>query len=144
MDPFLIGVLVKGKSHDLTSLGLSRRYTSGASVGRTALEGQQVADLQVVFLGQRCSPINASGIRTSFHSKLLSGPADSPLTEHVWDLLGQHIARGKSPTASKDGLRVRVQTIWVSLLQADIQHLFDFMPRLMAALIAARGGYTKY
>ncbi|GFY64837.1 hypothetical protein TNIN_72911 [Trichonephila inaurata madagascariensis] len=58
MDPFLIGVLVKGKSHDSTSPGLSRMYISGVRIGRTALEGQQVADLQVVFLGQRCYPTN--------------------------------------------------------------------------------------
>ncbi|GFT71214.1 hypothetical protein NPIL_544621 [Nephila pilipes] len=37
--------------------GLSRRVTSGACRGRTALEGQRVADLQLVFLGQRCAPM---------------------------------------------------------------------------------------
>ncbi|GFV11288.1 hypothetical protein TNCV_3723771 [Trichonephila clavipes] len=66
LDTFLIGVLVKGMSHDLTSPGLSRMSISGERVGRTALEEQQVADLQVVFLGQRCSPINGEQRLTGY------------------------------------------------------------------------------
>ncbi|GFW80088.1 transposable element Tcb2 transposase [Trichonephila clavipes] len=66
MNPFLLGVLVKGKSHDLTSPGLFRGYISGVRVGRTAFEEQQVADLQVVFLGQRCSPINGEQRLTGY------------------------------------------------------------------------------
>ncbi|GFU79551.1 hypothetical protein TNCV_3290221 [Trichonephila clavipes] len=53
MDPFLIRVLVKGTSQDSTSPGLSRMYISGVREGRTVLVGQQVGDLQEVFLGQR-------------------------------------------------------------------------------------------
>ncbi|GFY42491.1 hypothetical protein TNIN_278401, partial [Trichonephila inaurata madagascariensis] len=45
-------------SYDFTSPGLSRMCVSGVSEGRTALEGQQLDDLQVVFLWQRYSPIN--------------------------------------------------------------------------------------
>ncbi|PRD24948.1 UNVERIFIED_CONTAM: hypothetical protein NCL1_42335 [Trichonephila clavipes] len=41
-------------------------------------------------------------------------------------------------------LLLRVQAIWNSLPQADIQNLFDSMPRRIAAIIAARRGYTKY
>ncbi|GFQ85211.1 hypothetical protein TNCT_252121 [Trichonephila clavata] len=66
MDPFLIGVLGKGMSQDSTSPGLSRRFTSGMSEGRTALEEQQVADLQAVFLGQCCSPINGEQRLTGY------------------------------------------------------------------------------
>ncbi|GFT60519.1 hypothetical protein TNCV_1966231 [Trichonephila clavipes] len=66
MDPFSIGVLVKGMSQESTSPGLSRMYISGVREGRTALEGQQVADLHVVFLGQRCSPINGEQRLTGY------------------------------------------------------------------------------
>ncbi|PRD27402.1 UNVERIFIED_CONTAM: hypothetical protein NCL1_35463 [Trichonephila clavipes] len=45
---------------------------------------------------------------------------------------------------SKDELMLRKEAIWNSLPQGDIQNLFDSMPRRIAALIAARGGYTKY
>ncbi|GFV83968.1 hypothetical protein TNCV_1479701 [Trichonephila clavipes] len=81
------------------------------------------------------------------HMQLLPWPAYSldmsPIT-HVWYLVGQRLARDPRPAASKDELLVRIQAIWNSIPQADIQNLFDSMPRRMAALIAARGVYTKY
>ncbi|GFX62330.1 transposable element Tcb1 transposase [Trichonephila clavipes] len=79
--------------------------------------------------------------------QLLSWPAysqDMSPIEYVWDLIGRCLARDPRPAASKDEFLLRIQAIWNSLPQADIQNLFDFMPRHVAALIAARGGYTKY
>ncbi|GFW49320.1 transposable element Tcb1 transposase [Trichonephila clavipes] len=67
----------------------------------------------------------------------------SPI-EHMWNLVGRRLARDPRSSASKDKLLLRIQAIWNSLPQADIQNLFDSMPRRIAALIAARGGYTKY
>ncbi|GFT93183.1 transposable element Tcb1 transposase [Trichonephila clavipes] len=58
--------------------------------------------------------------------------------EHVWDLVCRHLARDPRPAALKDELLLRIQTIWKSLPQADIQNLFDSMPHCTAA----RGGYT--
>ena len=46
--------------------------------------------------------------------------------------------------ASKDEIWLRTQAIWNSLPLADIQNLFEFMLRDVAALIAAIGCYTKY
>ncbi|GFY35446.1 transposable element Tcb1 transposase [Trichonephila clavipes] len=70
-------------------------------------------------------------------------PNMSPI-EPVWDLVGRCLARDPRPEASKDELVLRIQAIWNSLPPADIQNLFDSMPRHIAALIAARDGYTKY
>ncbi|GFX27838.1 transposable element Tc1 transposase [Trichonephila clavipes] len=67
----------------------------------------------------------------------------SPI-EHVWDIVGVRLARDLRPVVSTDELWLRIQTIWNTLPQADIQNLFNFMPRRVAALIAARGGHTKY
>ncbi|GFT26618.1 transposable element Tc1 transposase [Trichonephila clavipes] len=81
------------------------------------------------------------------HMQLLPLPAISPdmlPIEHVWDLVGRRLARDPCPAPSKDELLLRLQAIWNSLPQADIQNLFDSMPRHIAALIVARGGYTKY
>ena len=66
--------------------------------------------------------------------------------EHVWNFVGLRLARNPRPIACADELSVfiRVQTIWNALPQADIQNLFDSMPRRVAAFIAARGSYTKY
>ncbi|GFV34535.1 transposable element Tcb2 transposase [Trichonephila clavipes] len=72
--------------------------------------------------------------------QLLPWPAYSPdmsPIEHVWGLVGRHLARDPRPAASKDELLLRIQAIWNSSLQADIQNLFDSMPRRIAAIIAA-------
>ncbi|GFV53815.1 transposable element Tcb1 transposase [Trichonephila clavipes] len=69
-------------------------------------------------------------------------PDTSPI-EHVWDLVGRRLARDPRPAASKDVLLLRIQ-VWNYRPQADIQNLLDSMPRRIATLIAAHGGYTKY
>ncbi|GFV40265.1 hypothetical protein TNCV_1444181 [Trichonephila clavipes] len=81
------------------------------------------------------------------HVQLLPWPAYSPdmsPIEHVWNLVCWRLARDSRPAASKDEHFLCIQAIWNSLPQADIQNLFDSMPHHKAALIAARGGYTKY
>ncbi|GFS56416.1 transposable element Tc1 transposase [Trichonephila clavipes] len=79
--------------------------------------------------------------------QLLPWPAYSPdmsPIEHVWDIVGGRLARDLRPVVSTDELWLRIQTIWNTLPQADIQNLSNSMPRRVAALIAARGGHTKY
>ncbi|GFS77933.1 transposable element Tc1 transposase [Trichonephila clavipes] len=79
--------------------------------------------------------------------QLLPCPAYSPdmsPIEHEWDIVGRRIARDLRPVDSMDELWLRIQTIWNTLPQTDIQNLFNSMPRRVAALIAARGGHTKY
>ncbi|GFW59481.1 transposable element Tcb2 transposase [Trichonephila clavipes] len=81
------------------------------------------------------------------HMQLLPWPAYSPNMspiEQVWDLADRRFARDLRPAVSKDELLLRIQAIWNSLPQADIQNLFDSMPRRIAQLIVARGGYTIY
>ncbi|GFU41190.1 hypothetical protein TNCV_1847961 [Trichonephila clavipes] len=80
------------------------------------------------------------------HMQLLPWSAYSPdmsLIEHLRDLVGRRFARDPRPAATKDKLLLRIQAIWNSLPQADIQNLFDSMPRRIAVLIAARDGYKK-
>ncbi|GFW57738.1 transposable element Tcb2 transposase [Trichonephila clavipes] len=67
----------------------------------------------------------------------------SPI-DHVRDLVCRPLARHPRSAASKDELLLRIQAIWNSLPQADIQNLFDSMPHCLATLIVARGGCTKY
>ncbi|GFU82561.1 hypothetical protein TNCV_4154311 [Trichonephila clavipes] len=52
----------------------------------------------------------------------------SPI-EHVKDLIGRRLAHDSRPAATKDELLLRKQAIWNSLLQADIQNMFDSPPR---------------
>ncbi|GFU90934.1 transposable element Tcb1 transposase [Trichonephila clavipes] len=67
----------------------------------------------------------------------------SPI-EHVGYLVVRRLARDPHPATSKDELLLRIQVIWNYLPQADIQNLIYSMPRRMAALIVARGDYTKH
>ncbi|GFV59371.1 transposable element Tcb1 transposase [Trichonephila clavipes] len=67
----------------------------------------------------------------------------SPI-EHVWNLVVRCLARDPCPAASKHEILLLIQTIWNSLPQADIQSLFDSVPRRIPALIAVLGGFTKY
>ncbi|GFV64718.1 hypothetical protein TNCV_1636711 [Trichonephila clavipes] len=86
----------------------------------------------------------------SKHMQLLPWAAYSPgmsPIEHGWDLVGWCFARDPRPPASKDKLLLRIQAIWNSLPQEDIQNLIESMPRritTLTTLIAVRGGYTKY
>ncbi|GFV37507.1 hypothetical protein TNCV_4968491 [Trichonephila clavipes] len=103
-----------------------------------------------IFQQDNARPHVAKNVRdfcSAQHMQLLPWPAYSPdmsPIEHVWDLVGQRLARDPRPAASKDELLLRIQTIWNSLPQANIQNLFDSMLRRIAALIAARDGYTKH
>ncbi|GFW42389.1 transposable element Tcb2 transposase [Trichonephila clavipes] len=79
--------------------------------------------------------------------QLLPWPAYSPVMspiEPVCDVIGRHLARDPRPAASKDELLLRIQAIWNSHPQEDIQYLFDSMPRRIAALMRVHGCYTKY
>ncbi|GFT40623.1 transposable element Tcb1 transposase [Trichonephila clavipes] len=75
--------------------------------------------------------------------QLLPWPAyslDISPIEHLWDLVDRLLSRDPHPAASKDKLLLRIQVIWNCLPLADIQNLFDSMPRR----IAVRGVYAKY
>ena len=79
--------------------------------------------------------------------QLLPWPAYSQnmsTVEHVWDLVNRRLAHDPRSGTSKDEFWLRMQAIWNSLPQADIQNMFDSMPRRIAALTTTRGGYTKY
>ncbi|GFV49335.1 transposable element Tcb2 transposase [Trichonephila clavipes] len=103
-----------------------------------------------VFQQDNARPHVAKTVKSYLDSQqvqLLPWPAYSPdmsPIEHEWDFVGRRIARDLRPVASTDELWLRIQTIWNTLPQADIKNLFNSMPRRVAALIAARGGHTKY
>ncbi|GFT75713.1 transposable element Tcb1 transposase [Trichonephila clavipes] len=65
---------------------------------------------------------------------------DSRLLSTCGILVGRRLACDSRPAASKDEFLLRIQAIWNSLPQTDIQNVFDSMPRRIAAL----DGYTKY
>ncbi|GFV60768.1 hypothetical protein TNCV_1780721 [Trichonephila clavipes] len=91
--------------------------------------------------------ITLRGLYSSQHMQIFPSSAyssDMSPIEHEWDLVGRHLARDPRPAGSKDELLLRIQATWNSFPQLNIQNLLDFMSRRIAALIAARDGYTKY
>ncbi|GFT06549.1 transposable element Tc1 transposase [Trichonephila clavipes] len=105
---------------------------------------------EAVFQQDNAHPHLAKTVKSYLDSQqvqLLPWPAYSPdmsPIEHVWDIVGRRLTRDIRPVASTDELWLRIQTIWNTLPQADIQNLFNSMPRRVAAFIATRGGHTKY
>ncbi|GFU94471.1 transposable element Tcb2 transposase [Trichonephila clavipes] len=139
-DRHLLRITVNGRI--TSSRQLAARWSTATARSRSL----SLRHPGVIFQKDNARPRVAKTVRdfcSAQHMQLLPWPAYSPdmlPIERVWDLVGRRLARDLRPAASKDELLLRIQAIWNSLPQADIQNLFDTMPHR----IAVRGGYTKY
>ncbi|GFW80954.1 transposable element Tcb2 transposase [Trichonephila clavipes] len=150
------GVMVRGviSYHGRSLLLRVEGYLNSNRYVREVLQPEVIPFLRgipgAIFQQDNARPHVAKTVRdfcSAQHMQLLPWPAYSPdmsPIEHVWDLVGRRLAWDQRPAASKDELLLHIQAIWNSLPQADIQNLFNTMLRLTEALIAVRGGYTKY
>ena len=64
--------------------------------------------------------------------------------EHLWDELGRAISSMDNPPQNLDELRQALLDKWAQIPVQRLQRLVTSMPRRLAALIAARGGNTRY
>ena len=74
-------------------------------------------------------------------------PAQSPdlnPIEHLWGILKRKLASHKEPPASIDELWKRVEAEWEKISAKECRDLIESMPRRVAAVLKAKGGYTKY
>ncbi|GFX55031.1 transposable element Tc1 transposase [Trichonephila clavipes] len=117
-----------------------RRYAGERCIPECVIERHSGLTPGVMVLGA----ISYHGRSNCYELRVISKATDMWPIELMWDLVGQRLARDPRPAASKDELLLRLQAIWNSLPQADIQNLFDSMSRRIATLIASRGGYTEY
>lgn len=72
-------------------------------------------------------------------------PPSSPdmnIIEHLWPMVGR-VLMGKVFT-SKDHLWAALQDAFKSISPDAVKKLYDSLPRRLAALHQARGGYTRY
>ncbi|GFS68183.1 transposable element Tcb2 transposase [Trichonephila clavipes] len=76
------------------------------------------------------------------HMQLLPGPAYS--TEYVWDLAGQRLAHDSGPGTSRTSFCCAYKQYGIFFHKQTFKSRLDSLPLCIAALIAARGGYTKY
>ena len=64
--------------------------------------------------------------------------------EHLWDELGRAISSMDNPPQNLDELRQVLLDKWAQVPVQRLQCLVASMPRRLAAIIAARGGNTRY
>ena len=64
--------------------------------------------------------------------------------EHLWDELGRAISSMDNPSQNLDELRQALLNKWAQIPVQRLQRLVASMPRRLAAIIAARGGNTRY
>ncbi|GFW84904.1 transposable element Tcb2 transposase [Trichonephila clavipes] len=117
-----------------TKLSFQRNHASicGTMMAAFVLDAMSVnAEFQSVLGAIYASPHIANTVRdfcSAQHMQLLPWPTyslDMSPIEHVWDLVVPRLIWDPCPEASKDDLLLRIQAIWNSLPQADIQNLFD-------------------
>ena len=79
--------------------------------------------------------------------KLMSWPAQSPdlsLIEHLWEHLKGRLGGHPTPPGGILELQERVEWEWEAIPQSACKDLVESMPRRVAAVIRAKGGYTEY
>jgi hypothetical protein len=78
---------------------------------------------------------------------VLKWPAQSPdlnPIEHLWHHLKKKLGEYEEPAHSVTELWDRVQVEWERIPKEKCQKLIESMPRRLAAVVRAKGGYTKY
>jgi hypothetical protein len=81
------------------------------------------------------------------HIRVLPWPALSPdlsRIEHLWDDLGRRVRHRQNPLETLQELRDAYVHEWNNITQAFIQRLIGSMRRRCEAVVAARGGHTRY
>ena len=82
-----------------------------------------------------------------YHIRVLSWPALSPdlsLIEHIWDELGRRFRHRQHPPETLQELSDALVHEWNNIPQAFIQQLIGSMRQRCEAVVAARGGHTRF
>jgi transposase len=78
---------------------------------------------------------------------VMKWPAQSPdlnPIEHLWNYVKRKLSEYENPPNSLHELWERVEKEWNAIPASVCQGLIESMPRHIAAVIKAKGGYTKY
>ena len=79
--------------------------------------------------------------------KVLCQPSQSPdlnPMEHLWQHLKRQLANYETEPAGVHELWERVEESWEKIPKDVCINLIDSMPRRIAVVLKAKGGYTKY
>jgi transposase len=72
------------------------------------------------------------------------GSPDMNIIEHVWAILKSKIKKRRPQPSNLDQLWVAAQEEWYSIPKDQIDILYRSIPDRIAALLDAKGWYTKY
>ena len=64
--------------------------------------------------------------------------------EHLWDQLDKRVRQRKPPPQTLDQFRQMLQQEWRTIPRNNVSNLIESMPRRCRAVLAARGGHTRY
>lgn len=79
--------------------------------------------------------------------EVLDWPAQSPdlnLIEHLWNYLKLRLSDYDDPPSNMHQLWMRVETEWEKITKHECVQLIESMPSRIAAVLKAKGGYTRY
>ena len=79
--------------------------------------------------------------------EVMDWPARSPdmnPIEHVWDQMSVWIRDMDDPPSTVAELQNAVRQVWAAVRPGRVRTLVESMPRRVRALMAARGGHTRY
>ena len=78
---------------------------------------------------------------------VLPWPSKSPdlnSIEHLWDQLDRRVSQQQPPYQTHYQLRQMLQQEWRTIPRSNVRNLIESMPRRCRAVLAARGGHTRY
>jgi transposase len=78
---------------------------------------------------------------------VLPWPSKSPdlnPIEHLWDQLDKRVLQRQPLPQTLDQLRQMLQQEWRTIPRNNVRNLIESMPRRCRAVLAARGGHTRY
>ena len=140
---------VQGRLYSQAYIELLEENLSG-SLDKWKSENPQFDKKDMVFQ-QDNAPCHASRATKEYLKdtdiNVLDWPANSPdlnPIEHVWALLKRQVGREKHHFRNTADLRAAVLKAWNNFPLESVQRLIESMPRRLEAVIAAKGGPTKY
>jgi transposase len=64
--------------------------------------------------------------------------------EHLWDQLDKRVRQRQPPPPTLNQLRQMLQQEWRTIPRNNVKNLIESMPKRCRAVLAARGGHTRY